>query len=173
MFLSLFPQILFLAPFSATLIRVALAILLAYVAWDYLSRADMPSRAAGLVKLTLAAALFAGAWTQLSASSPAAPLRLRLSWPFLSSSLAREFSPSIYPCRFCPPGWNRTNDHLLKREPLYRLSYGRNTQNYSTRALARRALPPFRAFRALRQTPRGGGRFLISHSSPTHSLIRD
>jgi hypothetical protein len=25
----------------------------------------------------------------------------------------------------CPPGWNRTNDRLLKRELLYRLSYGR------------------------------------------------
>ncbi len=33
-------------------------------------------------------------------------------------------------CVFCAPGWNRTNDHLLKRELLYRLSYGR-IFNYS------------------------------------------
>ena len=95
MFLSLFPQILFLAPFSATLIRVALAILLAYVAWDYLSRADMPSRAAGLVKLTLAAALFAGAWTQISALIAALMIAVALIKPSLSilprSTLALAF----------------------------------------------------------------------------------
>ena len=27
---------------------------------------------------------------------------------------------------FCPPGWSRTNDLLLKREQLYQLSYGRS-----------------------------------------------
>ncbi len=26
----------------------------------------------------------------------------------------------------CAPSWNRTNDPLLKRQVLYRLSYGRN-----------------------------------------------
>jgi hypothetical protein len=42
------------------------------------------------------------------------------------AAVARPF-PFI---NVCPPTWIRTKDLLLKREPLYRLSYGRNiTQN--------------------------------------------
>jgi len=62
--LSLFPQILFLAPFAPTLIRIALAILLAYAAWKHITRQDTVARALGVLEIVAAGALFVGAWTQ-------------------------------------------------------------------------------------------------------------
>ncbi|MBI5470298.1 hypothetical protein HY968_03195 [Candidatus Kaiserbacteria bacterium] len=80
--LSLFPQILFLAPLALTLLRVVLAIYLAYIAWYLLSRhaeiehAELPiigHARHGILWLSaisisaIAALLFIGAWTQVVA----------------------------------------------------------------------------------------------------------
>ena len=62
--LSLFPQILFLAPFSAFLIRIALAALLAFAAWQHITRTDTTSRTLAVLELLAGAALLVGAWTQ-------------------------------------------------------------------------------------------------------------
>lgn len=62
--LSLFPQILFLAPFSAFLIRVALALILGYAAWKHSSHEEIPLRVLGVLEMAAAAALLAGAWVQ-------------------------------------------------------------------------------------------------------------
>lgn len=65
--LSLFPQILFLAPFSALLIRVALAVVFAYSAWNLLRQNDTLSRGVGILEIVIAGLLIAGAWTQVAA----------------------------------------------------------------------------------------------------------
>lgn len=62
--LSLFPEMLFLAPFSALLIRLALAVLLAYAAWQHVTVRDLTIRSLSFVEAILAAALIVGAWTQ-------------------------------------------------------------------------------------------------------------
>ena len=62
--LSLFPEILFLAPFSAFLIRVALALLLGLAAWKHFSHDEPSLRIFGILEIAAAAALLAGAWTQ-------------------------------------------------------------------------------------------------------------
>ena len=62
--LSLLPQILFLAPLSAFVIRLALAFIFAYSAYTHVGRSDMTARAWAVVEAALAAALIAGAWTQ-------------------------------------------------------------------------------------------------------------
>ena len=62
--LSLFPQILFLAPFSATLIRLTLAVLLVYAAWRHIGRNDAVARTLGVLEFAAGLALFVGAWTQ-------------------------------------------------------------------------------------------------------------
>lgn len=65
--LSLFPEILFLAPFSAFLIRLAVAGVLAYAAWQHVAAKDLSVRSISFVEAILAAALFVGAWTQATA----------------------------------------------------------------------------------------------------------
>lgn len=65
--LSLFPQILFLAPFSAFLIRIALAIVFMYSAWNLLRQSDTLSRGTSIVEIVVAASLIAGIWTQAAA----------------------------------------------------------------------------------------------------------
>lgn len=65
--LSVFPEILFLAPFAALLIRFALAILLGYCAWKHLVNRDKVGRALGFVESIVASALILGAWTQIVA----------------------------------------------------------------------------------------------------------
>jgi hypothetical protein len=62
--LSLFPQILFLAPFSASLIRVALAVMLAYAAWHHFKKADTFSRVWAVLELAAGIAIFLGIYTQ-------------------------------------------------------------------------------------------------------------
>ena len=62
--LSLFPQILFLSPFAALLIRIILALFLALAAWRHLSRSDMGSRIRSVIEVALAVPIFVGAWTQ-------------------------------------------------------------------------------------------------------------
>lgn len=66
--LSLFPELLFLAPFSAFLMRLAIGIAFGYTAWKHLSL----SREAGIqslavVEVALAIALIAGFLTQAAA----------------------------------------------------------------------------------------------------------
>jgi len=65
--LSLFPEILFLAPFSALLLRLALAFVFAYAAWTHVSRGEMLVRALGVAEIAVAVALFTGSWTQAGA----------------------------------------------------------------------------------------------------------
>ncbi len=62
--LSLFPEILFLEPFSAFLIRVALACVLGFVAWEHFSAKDADVRALGVLEVAAAVALIGGVWTQ-------------------------------------------------------------------------------------------------------------
>lgn len=64
MLLSLFPQILFLAPFSALAIRLVLAIVLGLSAWSLVKRDGSLPRVWGIAQVAAAAALAAGAWTQ-------------------------------------------------------------------------------------------------------------
>jgi uncharacterized membrane protein YphA (DoxX/SURF4 family) len=70
--LSLFPQLLFLAPLASTLIRVALAILLIYEGLRLVSGSDIGRRMFSVVHFALGVALFVGAWTQLAALCAAA-----------------------------------------------------------------------------------------------------
>ena len=65
--LSVFHEILFLAPFAAFLIRIALAILLGYCAWKHLENNNKAGRALGFVEGITATALALGAWTQPAA----------------------------------------------------------------------------------------------------------
>ncbi|MEK9154246.1 MAG: hypothetical protein AAB798_02125 [Patescibacteria group bacterium] len=65
--LSFFPEILFLAPLSATLIRVALGVAFGYAAWKHLNTADALERTLGVAEGATALALIAGAWTQPAA----------------------------------------------------------------------------------------------------------
>ena len=62
--LSLFPQILFLAPFSALLIRLTLVILLSLGAWHHMSHRDTLLRTLSILEVAAAAALFIGVWVQ-------------------------------------------------------------------------------------------------------------
>lgn len=79
--LSLFPQILFLSPFSATLLRVSAGIVILLVAWIHMSRREELSRIdffvvgrgawipvfAALLEFAIAIALIAGIYAQLAA----------------------------------------------------------------------------------------------------------
>ena len=79
--LSLFPQILFLAPLSATLLRVAAALTFAYVVWmqnahrNEFGRTQFPIVGSGMwivwfsliVESAIGIALFTGLYTQLAA----------------------------------------------------------------------------------------------------------
>ncbi len=69
--LSIFPEILFLSPFAAFLIRVALGLLFAFAAWELAKKPDLPRRIGALVKLIIGVALIAGAWTQVAALAAA------------------------------------------------------------------------------------------------------
>ncbi len=79
--LALLPQILFLGAFAATLIRVVLAFMFAYNAWNNVSKQDMAVRAFALLEVAVAAALFVGAWTQAVAIAAAVLLALSLLLP--------------------------------------------------------------------------------------------
>ena len=79
--LSLFPQILFLSSFSATILRVTAALVLLYLAYVHFSNKRAASEELStligganviiyiyaLLELGVAVALFVGAWTQLAA----------------------------------------------------------------------------------------------------------
>lgn len=65
--LSLFPQILFLAPLATTLLRFSLAVVLGYGAWKHLSFASWNIRVLGIVEIVLAGLVLVGAWVQPAA----------------------------------------------------------------------------------------------------------
>lgn len=80
--LSLFPDILFLAPLSIVLFRVALALTLAYSAWRHFSsEADTGARIFGALEIAAAVAIGAGAWTQAAALGAAMILIAELGLP--------------------------------------------------------------------------------------------
>lgn len=81
--LSSFPELLFLSPFAPLLIRVALGLLLTHDAWHTVSHSDLLVRIRSLTGIILAAALFAGAWTQLAALATVFILTLSLVLPRL------------------------------------------------------------------------------------------
>lgn len=76
--LSLFPEILFLAPFSALFIRIAIALTLGFAAWQHVASRDMTVRSLSFFEAILAAALIVGAWTQASAILALVLLALQL-----------------------------------------------------------------------------------------------
>lgn len=84
--LSLFPELLFLSSFAATLIRIALAVFLAYEAWNGMAHASVPARAFAAAKILIAAALFVGAWTQLAALGATIIFTLSLFVPRMRTS---------------------------------------------------------------------------------------
>lgn len=65
--LSLFPQILFLAPVSFLILRVALALFVVVAAWQHMSEDRIFARIFGIIELVIAAGLFVGFWTQAAA----------------------------------------------------------------------------------------------------------
>ncbi|PIR84157.1 hypothetical protein COU18_00160 [Candidatus Kaiserbacteria bacterium CG10_big_fil_rev_8_21_14_0_10_51_14] len=65
--LSLFPEIMFLAPAGVFLIRIALGCVFVYAAWRHVAQKDIAVRISGIVESLVAAALIAGAWTQAAA----------------------------------------------------------------------------------------------------------
>lgn len=62
--LSLFPELLFLAPFSALILRIGLAVILVLSAWAHLGRPQNAARVLGIVEAGIALGLAVGAWTQ-------------------------------------------------------------------------------------------------------------
>ncbi len=62
--LSLFPEILFLAPFSAFLIRLSVAVLFGYAASKHFAEPDMTMRALAAIEGVCAAMLFLGLYAQ-------------------------------------------------------------------------------------------------------------
>lgn len=76
--LALLPQILFLGAFAATLIRVVVALMMAYDAWQNIARPSLLQRGFAMIEIVLAAMLFVGAWTQAVAIVTAALLAISL-----------------------------------------------------------------------------------------------
>lgn len=79
--LSLFPELLFLAPFSAFALRVTLAVVLSMSAWGRVSMKDAVSRTVAVVEIALAVALVVGAWTQAAALATAVWMLIMLFVP--------------------------------------------------------------------------------------------
>lgn len=65
--LSIFPSILFLAPFSALLIRIALAFVLANAAWKHSYETGNMARGLAALEAITAAVVVVGASTQVAA----------------------------------------------------------------------------------------------------------
>ncbi len=81
--LSLFPEILFLAPLSAFLLRIALACVLGYAAWKHFPHEDSFVRIFSIIEITIAGALIAGAWTQGVALAALVALAIHFAVPRL------------------------------------------------------------------------------------------
>ena len=96
--LSVFPQILFLAPIAATLIRLALAALYAYAAWRHAERSDVASRTLALGEVAVTISLLLGVWAQ-----PGALLGAIISaiWVFQPSSRVISLSTALLSFVMC------------------------------------------------------------------------
>lgn len=82
--LALFPDILFLAPFSALVIRVSVALILAIAAWRHVSAHETTVRGLAVLEVAAAAVLIAGAWAQAAALAALFILVFWLAVPRLS-----------------------------------------------------------------------------------------
>lgn len=80
--LSFFPEILFLSPFAAVLIRITLAVLLAYDGWNMFSQSGISARVGSVCAFLFAGLLFVGAWTQLAALMYAIAFTIYLVYPY-------------------------------------------------------------------------------------------
>lgn len=78
--LSLFPQILFLAPVAATLLRLSLTFVLAMASWKHSMRSSWALRILGIVEIVLGGLLLVGAWAQAAALAAAIVATLWLVW---------------------------------------------------------------------------------------------
>lgn len=65
--LSIFPELLFLSPFAALMIRVALSIVFAYSAWQRIPHERSLLKVFGVIDLIIAVLFLAGAYTQIVA----------------------------------------------------------------------------------------------------------
>ncbi|TSC87022.1 MAG: hypothetical protein G01um10148_127 [Parcubacteria group bacterium Gr01-1014_8] len=65
--LSLFPELLFLAPFSALVIRVAVAVIFAFSAWTRMQSEQTLLKVFGAIDAILAVMFLSGGYTQLAA----------------------------------------------------------------------------------------------------------
>jgi hypothetical protein len=81
--LSLFPELLFLAPLGALIVRLSLAFLLALSAWKHVG--DTGSvRVLGMAEAAVAALLVGGAWTQPASLGALFVIATWLSFPRMS-----------------------------------------------------------------------------------------
>lgn len=65
--LSVFPSLLFLAPFSAFLIRIALGLVFIFAGWKHIAREEKGPRVLSAFEFATAVSLASGAWTQVGA----------------------------------------------------------------------------------------------------------
>lgn len=65
--LSTLPGILFLAPFSALLIRIALSAVFAHAAWMHYGTSETSARALAVAEAAIGGLILIGAWTQIAA----------------------------------------------------------------------------------------------------------
>lgn len=79
--LTLFPSLLFLAPFSALVLRVALAVSLGYSAWRHEGSREALVRLLGAVEFGIAVSLALGWGAQVGAVFAAATITVSLSAP--------------------------------------------------------------------------------------------
>lgn len=86
--LSAFPSILFLAPFSAFLLRVALALVLLFAVSKHWKRAETTFRVLAATELAVAISIGAGAWTQVGALIAAV---IVIYWIFMPSARPISF----------------------------------------------------------------------------------
>ena len=90
--LSVFPEILFLSPLAATLLRLALAAVFARAAWVHAQRGDTASRTLAFAEVAVALALLLGAWTQPAALAGAI---IAAVWIFQRAARATPFSSAL------------------------------------------------------------------------------
>jgi hypothetical protein len=90
--LSVFPGILFLAPLSAFLIRVALALVLAYAARRHFSITENAFRFLAAIEFVAAISVGAGAWTQVGAL---AGMLISMSWLYLPNTRPISFIATL------------------------------------------------------------------------------
>lgn len=67
MILTYFSELLYLSPYTPFLLRLAVAIVLAYCAWKHSAMSGVLRRLFGLVEILVAVLIAVGAWTQIAA----------------------------------------------------------------------------------------------------------